>query len=171
MKEQQIIRDISSPHTEKLAEFEANFNDLFLEMFNLEREYSRSEVSPGERFGFIDWHSQEDDSDFGSPSFEKISAQFILTFGAKTKHEIDKIASIERNNITHNLALIRDHIKNPEIVWDLAVSGQRVSSKCQNIVPPNHWIVDIAGEFTAKIFIYKDLATGKHLELPSTSNS
>ena len=161
--------DSKKTYGERIADFQKEFQDGFISVFKLENNYSR-EVSPGERYGFIDWYKQEADFSKGLGQYESLVAQFVLTFGAKNKTECDRICAIERNNIVNNLSLIRALVNNHGIVYHLEVSDDRSSSKSQSVVAPHYWICDIASSITAMLYLPKDI-TGREIYYGNTDNA
>ena len=149
---------------ERIALFQKDFESCFMSVFDLDNDYTRENLSPGDRYGFIDWYRQEADFSKGLGRSENLFGQFILTFGAKSREECDKICAIERNNIVNNLSKIREVVDDYGIVYHLELSDARVSSKSQSLVPPHHWICDIASTIKAMIYLPKDI-TGKELYL------
>lgn len=147
---------------ERIALFQKDFEKAFLEVFDLSSDYSRKELIPGDRTGFIDWYSQETDFDKGMGQYESLIGQFVLTFGAENKQDCDRICAIERNNIPNNIAKIREKIDGYGIVYHLELKDSRSSAKSQLLVNPNYWLCDIASTISALMVIPKDI-TGKEM--------
>lgn len=154
---------------ERIALFQKDFESAFLSVFDLDDDYTRESLSPGDRYGFIDWYSQEADFSKGLGRNENLLGQFVLTFGTRNKKECDEICAIERNNIVNNLSKIREIVDNYGIVYHLEISDARVSSKSQSVVPPHFWICDIASTVKAMLYLPKDIA-GKEIYYDNANN-
>lgn len=153
---------------ERIALFQREFEDAFITVFNLSKDYSRKDVLPGERFGFIDWYQQTADFSRALGQFEILTGQLLLTFGAENRYECDRIAAIERNNITNNISIVRNMVNGYDVVYHLELRDARVSSKSQLLQEPHFWLCDITSSVIAFLVIPKDI-TGKELYYASQS--
>ena len=143
-------------------------NPKLAEVFKLRTPYTRDDVLPGHRYGFIDVRSLDEGQNRQTVTgfeFKILTLEVLLTVGCENFGaaiaETGKLALELDDGIPKMKRLLE-----AGSFHDFRLSGAIAATKRQSVKPPHHWIIDITCEVTAPIAIYKDI-NGEHAMPPT----
>lgn len=162
-----------TPYADAIAKSLVDLNQKLAQVFQLRTPYTRDDVLPGHRYGFIDVRSLDEGENRGTVAgveIKNLTLEVLLTIGCENFG--DAIVQTGRIALELDAGIpAMKQLLEAGSFHDFKLSGSIQTSKRQLMKPirpgVHSYVVDATCEVIAPIAIYKDI-NGEHVVMPTT---